>query len=264
MRRAAILAEELGFADVWVSDHLVVPADADYPPSAYLYEPLVTLAWIAAATHRIGLGTSVLVMPMRNPIALAKMLASIDQMSGGRVLLGAAAGWCEPEFEALGVPFTQRGKRTDEALEMVKALWTEDPLTRDYPVHGARLEKIRAKPQPAHDIPIWIGGHADVALARAARHDGWHAAFLKPEKAAPLVDRLRALRPDDDFTISVRTNRDPQKDDHGLLLEEIERYREIGVGHLVMEPRQREADGFLKSIEMLAELLDRAGAEMGA
>ena len=91
MTRAAVLAEDLGYADVWVSDHVAVPTGAEYPPSAYIYEPLVALTWVAACTHRVGLGTTVLVLPMRNPLVLAKMVASIDQLSNGRIILGIAA-----------------------------------------------------------------------------------------------------------------------------------------------------------------------------
>ena len=112
MRRAAVLAEDLGYADVWVSDHLVVPTDAEYPPSAYVYEPLAALAFVAAVTKRVGLGTSVLVLPMRNPLLVAKMIASIDQLSGGRMILGTAAGWLESEFDALAATFVERGART--------------------------------------------------------------------------------------------------------------------------------------------------------
>ena len=109
LTRAAVLAEDLGFADVWVSDHLVVPTGVPYPPSAYVFEPLAVMAWVAASTRRVGIGTTVLVLPMRNPVFVAKSIATIDQLSGGRVILGVAAGWLEAEFDALGVPFDERG-----------------------------------------------------------------------------------------------------------------------------------------------------------
>ena len=100
---AAVLSEELGFADVWVSDHLVVPTGVPYPPSAYVLEPLTVMTWVAAATTRVHIGTTVLVMPMRNPIVVAKSIATIDVLSAGRVILGTAAGWLRAEFDALGV-----------------------------------------------------------------------------------------------------------------------------------------------------------------
>src|SRR5713101_2591827 len=98
LHRAAILAEELGFADVWVSDHLAVPTKCDYPPSPFIYEALTALAWVASVTRRVGLGTTVLVLPTRNPLLVAKSVASLDRMTGGRVILGIAAGYLEAEF----------------------------------------------------------------------------------------------------------------------------------------------------------------------
>lgn len=263
MTRAAQLAEELGFADVWVSDHLVVPTGAQYPPSAYVYEPLASLAWVAATTRRVGLGTTVLVLPMRNPLAVAKTIASIDQMSGGRFILGTAAGWLEAEFDALGVPFAERGPRTDEAIEIIRRMWTDDHITADYPVHGAHFESMRAKPQPADGVPLWIGGHAEVALRRAVRvGDGWHGAFLSPDETAPRVARLRRDRPEPEFVISMRTRWDALEDDHDLIRAELDHYHEVGVTHLVPEPRQRTIDGYLRSMEQLAALFARSGVAM--
>ncbi len=265
LTRAAVLAEDVGLADVWVSDHLVVPAGVPYPPSVYIYEPLVSLAWVAAATSRVGLGTTVLVLPMRNPVVVAKMLASIDQMSRGRTILGTAAGWLEAEFDALGIPFAERGLRTDESIEMLRTMWTDDRITAEYPVHGARFESIRAKPQPARPIPIWIGGHAEVALARAVRvGDGWHGGFLSPDETRPRVERLRADRPEPEFVVSMRTRWDPLEDDHDAILSELDDYREVGVDHVLAEPRQRTLDDYLRSIEQFAALLDRAGVELDA
>ncbi|MGE3355826.1 MAG: TIGR03619 family F420-dependent LLM class oxidoreductase [Acidimicrobiia bacterium] len=263
LTRAAVLAEEVGFADVWVSDHLVVPTGVPYPPSVYVMEPLAVMAWVAAATRRVGLGTTVLVLPMRNPVVVAKSLATIDQLSGGRVILGTAAGWLEAEFDALGVPFAERGARTDEAIEMLQVMWTQDPITADFPVHGARFVSIRAKPQPAHRIPIWIGGHAPVALKRAVTvGDGWHGGFVAPEEVAPLVSQLRAARPEPAFAISMRTRWDPLEDDRDTILAEIDHYRSVGVTHVVPEPRQRTLDAYLRSIEALADLLTVAGVVM--
>ncbi len=264
LRRAAVLAEQLGFRDVWLSDHLVIPTGAEYPPSAYVLEPLASMAWVAASTTTVRIGTTVLVLPMRNPIVMAKSLATIDQLSGGRVVLGAAAGWLEAEFDALGVPFRERGARTDEALEVLRVLWTEDHITRDFPVHGLRFASMRAKPQPAGHLPIWIGGHADVAVQRAIRvGDGWHGAFLDPARTASIASRLRAARPEAGFTISMRTRWDPLEDDPDKILSELRAYREAGVDHVVAEPRQRSLTEYLRSIESIAQLLQRGGASFG-
>ncbi len=263
MRQAAVLAEELGYSDVWVSDHVAVPTGADYPPSAYVFEPLVALTWVAAHTKRVGLGTTVLVLPMRNPLIVAKMVASLDHLSGGRVILGIAAGWLEAEFNALGVPFAERGQRTDEAIDIMRRVWTDDHITADYPVHNAHFVSMRTKPQPQRHLPLWIGGHADVALRRAiAVGDGWHGAFLSPEQTARRVKKLRAERPESSFPISMRTRWDAVDDDNDLILAEIDHYREVGVTHFVPEPRQRTIDGYLRAMEMQADLFRRAGVMM--
>ncbi|MEI8392700.1 MAG: TIGR03619 family F420-dependent LLM class oxidoreductase [Actinomycetes bacterium] len=263
MRQAAVLAEELGYSDVWVSDHVAVPTGADYPPSAYVFEPLVALTWVAAYTKRVGLGTTVLVLPMRNPLIVAKMVASLDHLSGGRVILGIAAGWLEAEFNALGVPFAERGQRTDEAIDIMRRVWTDDHITADYPVHNAHFVSMRTKPQPQRHLPLWIGGHADVALRRAtAVGDGWHGAFLSPEQTARRVKKLRAERPETSFPISMRTRWDAVDDDNDLILAEIDHYREVGVTHFVPEPRQRTIDGYVRAMEMQADLFRRAGVMM--
>jgi len=130
IQRTARQADELGFDDVWVSDHLAVPADASYPP-AWLIEPVVALTWAAAASERVGLGTA-FCAAYRHPVHLANELAGLDVLSGGRLILGAAAGWLEGEFEALNVPFAERGPRTDESLDVLKACWEGDqPVNYD-------------------------------------------------------------------------------------------------------------------------------------
>ena len=127
IRRAAIQAEQLGLADVWVSEHIIVPKDGGYPPSPNFWDPVLTLTWAAACTERVRLGTSVLVLPMRHPLPLAKELATLQNLSGGRLILGAGVGWLEAEFDALGVPFKERGRRMDEGIAMMKAVWTAGP-----------------------------------------------------------------------------------------------------------------------------------------
>src|SRR5436190_8976703 len=117
--RAARHAEELGFADVWVSDHVVHPASQSYP-SPYQYDPLLTLAWAAAVTERIGIGTSVLVLPQHNPLWLGNALASLDSLSRGRVTIAAGVGWSKAEFDALGWRFEDRGRRTDEIIALLR------------------------------------------------------------------------------------------------------------------------------------------------
>ena len=219
LRRTAVLAEELGYADVWVSDHLAVPTGAAYPPSAYVFEPLTTMSWIAAHTKRVGIGTTVLVLPMRHPLNVAKSIATIDQFSGGRVILGVAAGWLEAEFDALGIPFHERGARTDEAITMLRKFWTTDHITESFPVHQSTVVSMRTLPQPVRHVHLWVGGHADIALRRAiAVGDGWHGAFLSPEQTEKRVHTLRAGRPEETFAISMRTRWDALLDEEDLIM----------------------------------------------
>ena len=208
IRRAAVQAEELGFADAWTSEHIIIPKGASYPPSALFYDPVLTLTWAAAYTKRIGLGTSVLVLPMRHPLPLAKELATLQNLSEGRLILGAGVGWLEAEFAALGVPFRERGRRMDEGIAMMLAVWGEDPVSFPARHIPAVIEDMRMLPQPVKPIPIWIGGSSEAALARAMRLDGWHGSRLSPEAAAPIVRRLREKRPDREFTISLRSSWD--------------------------------------------------------
>src|SRR6516165_7481782 len=128
IRRAALRAEELGLDDVWVSEHIIVPR-ASFPRSPLFYDPVLSLTWAAAVTRRVRLGTSVLVLPMRHPLPLAKELATLQNFSDGRLVLGVGVGWLEAEFAALGVPFRERGRRLDEGLAMMRAVWTQDPVT---------------------------------------------------------------------------------------------------------------------------------------
>ena len=247
--RVARHAEELGFADGWVSDHLAVPADAPYPP-AFLFEPVVALTWAAAATTTLGLGTSVLVLPYRHPLHLAKELASLDQLSGGRLTVGVGAGWLEGEFEALNVPFAERGARTDEAIDAMRACWGDQPV--DFAGPTVHIEGMKVVPTPAHRVPIWVGGASPPALRRAAaRGDGWQGTFISPDETEPLVRRLRSDRPEDTFTISMRTTWDGLSDDGAEITAQVERFAAMGVQHLLAGPRQADLDGWLRSVEAL-------------
>jgi probable F420-dependent oxidoreductase len=250
IRRAAVQAEELRFDDVWTSEHIIVPKGAAYPPSAIFYDPVLTLTWAAAYTKRVGLGTSVLVVPMRHPLPLAKELATLQNLSDGRLILGAGVGWLEAEFAALGVPFRERGRRMDEGIAMMRAVWSEDPVTFPARTIPAVIEDMRSLPQPAKPIPIWIGGSSEPALKRALRLDGWHGSRVSPAEAAPIVKRLRAERPEPEFAISVRTGWDGK--DGGAIAARLVGYREAGVGHVLVEPAERAIDDWLRVVERVA------------
>jgi probable F420-dependent oxidoreductase len=253
IRAVAERAEALGFADVWVSDHVVHPAAQGYP-SAYLFEPLLTLSWAAAATGRVGLGTSVLVVPQYHPLQLANSLASLDRLSGGRLRIAAGVGWSEGEYDALGQDFHTRGRRFDEALDVFATAWHDDPAA----YHGEhyRFDDLRVLPQPAHEIPLWIGGSSAPALRRAVeRASGYQAISTAPEDLAPVVAQLRERRPGDDFTISYRTGWDPQGMDAAQIADECVAYSEAGVQHVVSAPWRTSGVDWIRSMELLAEIV---------
>jgi probable F420-dependent oxidoreductase len=200
--------EEAGFASLWVSDHVVLPTrmDSPYPfaadgratwPSTTPYlDALVALAVMAAATERAALGTAVLVLPLRHPVVLAKQAASIDVLSGGRLSLGVGAGWLREEFEALNVPFEDRGKRLVEWMAIARDCWTGTPAARSSERYELP-EGVLCLPTPAHEIPFLMGGHSPAALRRAGRlADGWLAQQslpeLDPDELARAVAVVRA------------------------------------------------------------------------
>jgi probable F420-dependent oxidoreductase len=251
IQQAARHAEDLGFLDLWVSDHVVHPVAQDYP-SPYLFDPLITLTWAAAVTEHIGLGTSVLVVPMHNPLELANALASLDHLSGGRLTVAVGVGWSAQEYGALGSDFHNRGDRLDEAIDLFRRAWVEDTF------HGrfSSFDDIRLLPKPSRPIPIWIGGGSEPAYRRAAeRGDGYQAVGLTPEAAVPMVERIRRDHAELNFPISLRTGWDPQGMDPGRIKDECAAFSEAGVQHVVAAPWQRDLENWLRSMDKLAELV---------
>jgi probable F420-dependent oxidoreductase len=207
-------AEGLGFDSVWVSDHVVVPEriassypyspDGRFPtsPTQPYLEPLVGLGYLAGMTRRVRLGTAVLILPYRHPLLTAKMVATLDALSGGRIDLGIGVGWMREEFAALGAPdehYTRRGRLTDEQLRILKAVWTQDVASFEGEFY--RFEPLGAHPHPLQrpHPPIWIGGHSPAAIRRTARYaDVWlpiggrPPADLPPAEVAAGIASLRA------------------------------------------------------------------------
>jgi probable F420-dependent oxidoreductase len=247
IRRAAIHAEELGFDDVWVSEHIIIPKDGAYPPSANFWDPVLTLTWAAAVTKCVRLGTSVLVLPLRHPLPLAKELATLQNLSGGRLILGAGVGWLEAEFDALGVPFKERGRRMGEGIAMMRAVWSQDPVTFQAKWIPAKIEAMRSQPQPTAPIPIWIGGSSDAAIKRALRLDGWHGSRVSPEQDAAVVKRLRAERPDEAFTISIRVTCNTNT--VAGMRNALRAYGDAGIQHVMAAPEDRDIDSYLGTAE---------------
>ena len=298
--RLATRADALKYTSVFVTDHVVLPvsmARSTYPYAAsgklpggadqdYL-DPLALLGWLAHATKKIKLGTSVLVVPYRNPLVTAKMLATIDRLSNGRLLLGMGVGWLREEFEAVAAPpFEERGPVTDEYIALMRTTWTSDPVSFDGKYY--RVKDVHALPKPAQrgGIPIWIGGHTDAAVKRAATvGDGWHPLALRPpglllpDEFAAKVALFRkaaqgAGRKPESLTISLRVGMEVRSarqkapaGDRSLfqgtaaeVLGDIRRYAALGVTHFVFDPVVPDLKAVLANMERFAnEVRPKAG-----
>jgi probable F420-dependent oxidoreductase len=220
------------------------------------YDPVLSLTWAAAVTKRVRLGTSVLVLPMRHPLPLAKELATLQNFSEGRLILGAGVGWLEAEFAALGAPFRERGRRTDEGVAMMRAVWTQDPVTFRSKHIPADITEMTMSPRPVQPIPIWFGARSEAAYRRTVRiGDGWHGSQLTPQAAAPVVKRLRSERPEPEFTISMRTHWNGK--DVGELRDRVAAFAGIGVQHVMVHPLNRDTDDWDEVIEGVGRLAGR-------
>lgn len=257
-------ADELGFDAVWVSDHLITPMDyssrypydpsgkAPYSPDTPLLDPLLTIAHLAAVTERIKLGTGVYILPLRNPFVTARAVATAQYYSKGRVLFGVGAGWLGEEFEAVGENFDQRGKRMDEILEVLKTLWTGEPVS--FKGEFFEFHEVQFSPTP-DPIPIIFGGDTKSALRRAARvGDGWYGPNCTMEETLATVKKLNELREeagraDKPFQFWSRCYGKPT-------LDNVKRYQEAGLDSLTLSPWPREAvtlDQRIEALERLAE-----------
>ncbi len=276
--RLARLAEQLGVDSVWVSDHLVAPVGVasiypydrrpDRKPGDMgvieeFYEPLTTLAWLAGATSRVRLGISAYVMPYRNPVVTAKQVATLDRLSGGRVILAIGVGWLAEEFAALDVPFARRGRRTEDYVAVCKALWTGAEARFDGETY--RLPPVRTGPVPAQrpHPPLWIAGNSARGIARAARiGDGWHAIDLSPDELRPLSASARTGAASG-FTVSLRKGVLPGGPaghalygDRDAIRRDLDAYRAAGLDYLVAGIRRASsADDAARALEEVAQAL---------
>ncbi|CAN5678716.1 LLM class F420-dependent oxidoreductase [soil metagenome] len=247
-------AESMGFHSVWVTDHVTLPerVDSYYPYRSHgrwdyssdtnWIDPLLSLQWAAAVAPSVKVGTSILVVPLRNPLLLAKQISSLDFLTGGRVILGAGAGWMEEEFKLIGQPYGGRGKRLLEMMDLMRRCWSGEVV--DFHGDFYHVSGFRMYPTPiAKNIPVIWGGHSDAALRRCARTgDGWHPTQITLEQLADGIARLQAFcaeagrnpreidivaRPGNTYTV------DPQS--HA-------RHLELGVTHLVADTPIHQAD----------------------
>jgi probable F420-dependent oxidoreductase len=291
----ALLArgEALGFHSVMIADHIVFPTaiasrypytvSGAFPGGGDALEQLTLMAFAAARTRTLRLVTSVMILPYRNPVATAKMLATVDVLSRGRVTVGVGVGWLREEFEALEAPdFERRGAASDEYLEIFKVLWTRDPASFDGEFY--RFGPLRCLPQPVQrpHPPLWIGGHSVPALRRAARYgDGWHpvganpAVPLRPAELRASLEQLYRMteaegRDPSKLTISYKapvydatamtlagSERRPFSGTSGQVADDIATYEELGVSELIFDFRSDHLDQSLERMERFATTVMR-------
>lgn len=287
VRRFAVSAEALGFESLWVGDHIVLPAGATvgYPytrdgtfqgaSSSPFLEPLTLLSYIAACTSRIKIGSTVVILPYRHPVVQAKMFASMDVLTNGRVICGVGVGWLEKEFETLDKPFAERGPMTDEYLEIMKCLWTEDRPSYVGQYH--RFDGITFEPKPVQKphLPIWVGGHTKRAIRRTVRYgDAWHPTRQTPDYVADLLPFLEQCcdesgRDPGEITISLKRAlhfTDIGIEDAGnpmaagvlagstqQVIDDVRRCDALGIHQLTFDFRTTDADQCIRVMEQLAQ-----------
>ncbi|MDX2378799.1 MAG: LLM class F420-dependent oxidoreductase [Acidimicrobiia bacterium] len=259
-------AEEVGFESVWGGEHVIFPStiESAYPytadgkvpatPDTPIPDPLIWLAYVAAVAPTLRLGTCILILPQRNPLVLAKELATLDHLSGGRVELGIGVGWMKEEFDALGVPWERRGRRNDEYVEALRTIWSGQHV--EYHGEFVDFEPLTCTPLPAQgsDIPILVGGDSDVAIRRAARlADGYFPGEGDPVRLAELIAAVRAE--------CVRQDRDPDSVEINAMFGAqmadppagIEQMREAGVGRIMVPAFFFAGDGGLDRLREFGE-----------
>ena len=262
----ARMAEDLGFDSVWIPDHAIVPRAVEARYGPVYYDAIAVLGYLAGITNRVRLGTTVLVIPYRHPIVLAKELASIDQLSEGRLILGAGVGWAEVEFQALGLSFAERGRCTDEALRVMQTLWTQDAPQYSGPY--CTFVDIVFQPKPVqHPVPIWVGGQSRAALRRTAQFaTGWHPIDQSPTQLKTAMATLATLSQQvgrqtselcPRFTVRVReTASDPARQfmagSTAQITEDLLQIQALGAAHVVLSTQTNDVVRFRWEIETLA------------
>ncbi|MCZ6659196.1 MAG: LLM class F420-dependent oxidoreductase [Gammaproteobacteria bacterium] len=259
-RNVARAAEDVGIESLWTGEHVVLPDPREppspAPPNFAMLHPSTSLAFLAGVTTRVKLGTGIVLIAQRNPVVLAKEMASLDVVSQGRLILGIGAGYLHQEFAALGIPFNERGARTDEAIEVMRALWTQAHPSFDG--RFTQFANIDAEPRPVQTggPPIVVGGTSDAALKRAIRSaQGWYGFALNVEQTVTVVERLNQLaneieRPAalGELELSVTP---------GLRLDDqiVTDFAEAGIERLIALMPQDTEQSVLTHIENLAELI---------
>jgi probable F420-dependent oxidoreductase len=287
IRLVAEQAEAAGLDSVWAADHVVLPTgvsslypyhvDGDFliPPEMPFMDQFTCLAYVAGITSKVKLGTAVNLLPLRHPLVVAKTVATLDVLSAGRVVLGVAAGWLAEEFDALGLPFKERGKMLDEGIEVLREIWTQPNAS--FAGEFYNFKNVAAHPMPAQKPypPIWIGGHTKPVMRRAARvGDVWLPPLFgtTPASLAASFESVREMaeqagRPRNSVNLALRVLVDLREEPdtaspetRGAVLgppekvaELLARYMEIGVSHFVLLPQARTLEDVQRTVDILAE-----------
>jgi probable F420-dependent oxidoreductase len=255
--RVAQAAEAAGYESVWTGEHVVLPdpqaPPSPAPPQTPMLDPAASLAFLAGQTRRVRLATGIIILPQRNPLVLAKELASVDVVSGGRLIAGLAAGYLEAEFKALGVSFERKGARADEAIEVLRTLWTQPkPSFRGefWSFSGIQAHPLPVqKPHP----PIVVGGHSPGAFRRAVRQgNGWYGFALDLERTRACVDGLEKARAEVQRPASLGKLEIGLTPAVALDRDTVRRYEDLGVERLVPIARGRSADELVAFVEQTA------------
>lgn len=280
IQRVAQRAEQLGYDGIWVSDRIVIPVSAVGRFGSMFYEPLTVLGFAAACTSRVRLGTTVIILPYRNPLVTAKVLSTLDVLSGGRVTAGMAVGWTEDEFKALGVPFQERGALSDEYIAAFKALWTQDKPA--FQGRYVRFDNIAFEPKPVQKphIPIWVGGNSKRAIRRAvALGDGWHPTRPLAEEVKAGVAYLQEVceqrgRDPKSLTIAVReplkfydgaeaaVRRRPFLGSMQKIIDDIGRYRDAGAQYCMLDTFYSAPELAQETVESMLGTIERFAADV--
>ncbi len=241
----ALLAESLGFHSAWLTDHMAMP-ESDGPAYTPIFEAVSTAAYLAASTGSIRLGISALILPQRNPYEMAKALATIDALSGGRVMLALGIGWSKGEYANLGYEFTNRGKRMDEGIQVLRTLWRGGRVI-SYQGRYYHFERAQFAPAPVQPggPPLWTAGNSPKALRRAALlTDGWHPTTLKPDEIGQMLRVIRPLLAGRPFEVAPRLSislggearpEQPLSGPPGQVVEAMQAYAAAGVTYMVLQ-----------------------------
>jgi probable F420-dependent oxidoreductase len=263
VRTAAATAERLGFSTIWAPEHVVLLDEytSKYPYSSGKFpsptdtpiaDPFTTLAYAAACTSTIRLATGVCLVPEHNPLILAKTVATVDRLSGGRFIFGVGVGWLAEEFAALGVPFEHRGRRTREYIDVMRELWNR--RSSSHQGEFVSFANVLSHPKPVGDkgVPVWFGGESNAALRRVAEYgDGWIGFNLLPDQAAEKIRRIEELlerngrrRADVKLAVSPYTN--------PITIDDLARYRDAGVEEVALLGRPRTQGELVAGLERMA------------